>query len=300
VNITRYRAVVERSGFSWSAVWPGYLLAAFASLALMLLLPGGPGRALVAIPVLLGVPGALTLGAVQARRFVDAAAFGGLAVMLGVIWLVFAALVLSAMRIRISAVSVYACLLVACVILAVAAQWRLLRQGSAQPAADVLSAIDEPGGLARLAPWYAAVALLAGAALLGGGALAYVRGPHPAPTGYTWLAWTGMRAHGIVGVGPAGRTLPLQIRHEQPGTGKFRLSAGWASDADGKQHALAAPRTITIGADQTVQVRLTIPQPPGGCAYRVVVTLTALGTAHPRSWSVNVDVRAEGRRGCAS
>lgn len=296
----RYRAAVERSGISWSAVWPGYLLAAFAALALVLLLPGGPGRAVLATPILLGVPGALTLGAVQPRRFVDAAAFGGLAAALGVIWLIFAALILGAMRVRISAVSVYACLLVACVILAAAAQWRLLRQGSAQPAADVLSAIDEPGGLPRRGPWYAAVALLAGAALLAGGALAYVRGPHPVPTGYTWLAWAGVRATGIIPVGPAGLTLPLQIRHEQPGTGEFRLSAGWASDADGKQHALAAPRTVKIGADKTMAARLTIPRPPGGCAYRVVVTLTELDTAHPQSWSVNVDVQAKGRHGCAS
>ena len=297
----RYRGTPERFGFSWSAVWPGYLLAAFAALALvLLLLPGGPGRAVVATPILLGVPGALTLGAVQARRLVDAAAFGGLAAVLGVGWLVFAVLILSAMQVRISAVSVYACLLVASVILAAAAQWRLLRPGGAQPAADVLSAIDEPGGLPRRGPWYAAVALLAGAALLGGGALAYVREPHPAPTGYTWLTWTGVRAQGIIPVGPAGLTLPLQVRHEQPGTGTFRLSAGWASDADGKRHALAPPRTVTIGANKTVVARLTIPRPPGGCAYRVVVTLTELGTAHPRTWSVNVDVRAKGRHGCAS
>jgi len=159
VSIIRYRAVVERSGFSWSALWPGYLLAAFAALGLVLLLPGGPGRALVATPILLGVPGALTLGAVQARRLVDAAAFGGLAALLGVIWLVFAALLLNVLQVRISAVSMYGCLLVTCAILAAAAQWRLLRQGSAQPVADVLGAIDEPGGLPRRGAGYAVVAV---------------------------------------------------------------------------------------------------------------------------------------------
>jgi len=300
VSIIRYRAVVERSGFSWSALWPGYLLAAFAALGLVLLLPGGPGRALVATPILLGVPGALTLGAVQARRLVDAAAFGGLAALLGVIWLVFAALLLNVLQVRISAVSMYGCLLVTCAILAAAAQWRLLRQGSAQPVADVLGAIDEPGGLPRRGAGYAVVALLAGAALLGGGALAYVAGPHPAPAGYTWLAWTGVRTTGPIPVGPAGLTLPLQVRHEQPGTGTFRLSARWVSDADGKQHPLALARTVKIGPDKTMAARLTIPRPPGGCVYRVVVTLTELDTAHPRTWSVNVDVRARGRRVCAS
>jgi hypothetical protein len=296
----RYRTALERSGFSWPAVWPGYLLAVFAALALVLLLPGGPGRAVLATPILLGVPGALTLGAVQARRFVEAAAFGGLAAMLSVIWFVFAALILNAMQVRISAFSVYACLLVVCVILASAAQWRLLRQGSVPPAADVLSAIDEPGGLPRRGPWYAAVALLAGAMLLGGGALAYEQGPHPAPTGYTWLAWAGNRPQGVIPVGQAGLTLPVRIVHELPGTARFRLSAGWASDADGKQHALAAPLTVKVGGDKSTLARLAIPRPPGGCAYRVVVTLTELGTAHPQSWSVNVDVRAKGARRCGS
>ena len=300
----RYRTFVARSGFSWSAVWPGYLLAAFAALALALLAPGGPARAVVTIPVLIGVPGALTLGAIAVRRFVDAVAFGGLAAVLGVIWLAFAALFLNAVQVRISAVSVYACLLVTCVILATVAQWRLLRQGDAEPASDVLSAVSEPGGLPGRAPWYAAVAVLAGAALLGGGTLAYVHGPHPAPTGYTWLAWTGIRGDGVIPVGPAGLTLPLEIKHEQSGTGKYRLTAGWSSGADGKQHALAKPQTIKISADKTVIARLTIPRPAGGCAYRVVVTLTQLGVAHPQSWSVNADVRARppanGKRGCAS
>jgi hypothetical protein len=297
----RYRDALTRAGFSWSAVWPGYLLAAFAALSLVLLMPGGPARAIVALPILLGVPGALTLGAVQARRFVDAAAYGGLAGVLSVIWLVFAALMLNAIHVRIAAVSMYACLLIMCVILAAVAQWRLLRQGSAAPAADVLSATGEQGGLPRRGPWYAAVAVLAGAALLGGGALAYAQGPHPAPTGYTWLAWIGERPDKVLLVGQSGLTLPVQIEHEQPGTETFRLTAGWSS-ATGRHHVLAKPLTVTAGQDTTLTEHLTIPRPPGGCVYRVTVTLTEVGVAHPRSWSVNADVQAEGRRGhgCAS
>jgi hypothetical protein len=300
-----------RSSLSWSAAWPCYLFLAFAALALAAVVPAGPPRAVVAVPILLGVPGALTLGAVQARRSVDAVAFGGLAAVVSAVWLAFAALLLNVVQIRITAGSVYACLLLACAALATVAQLRVRRgfpetrvqeHGSPAAVTDVLSPPDEHSGSAARGARYAAVAVVTGAALLAGGAYAYTRASHPAPAGYSWLAWTGPRAAGVITVGPAGRTLRFQIEHQQPGTAEFRLAADWTGG--GKQYALAAPRIVRLGAGKTVQASLAIPRPPGACAYHVVVTLTKLGGAHPQTWSINADVRADrhpsGPAGCAS
>jgi hypothetical protein len=293
-----------RPSLSWSAAWPCYLFLAFAALALAAVVPAGPPRAVVAVPVLLGVPGALTLGAVQARRSVDAVAFGGLAAVLSVVWLAFAAVLLDVVQIRITAGSVYACLLLACAALATMAQLRVRRgfQETAVIEHDVLSPPDEHKGSAVRGARYAAVAVVTGAALLAGGAYAFVRAPHPAPAGYAWLAWTGPQAAGVITVGPAGRTLRFQIEHKQPGNAEFRLTTDWTGG--GKQYALAAPRIVRLGAGKTVQASLAIPRPPGACAYHVVVTLTELGSAHPQTWSINADVRADrhpsGQAGCAS
>jgi hypothetical protein len=289
-----------RSRLSWPAAWPCYLFLAFAALALAAVVPAGPPRAIVAAPILLGVPGALTLGAVQARRSVDIVAFGGLAAVVSALWLAFAALLLNAARIRITAGSGYACLLLACAGLAIVAQLRIHR--GCRGATDVLSPLAEHSGSPARGARYALVAVVTGAALLAGGAYAYARAPHPAPDGYTWLAWTGQRTAGVITVGPGGRTLSFQIGHQQPGTAEFRLVAGWTGG--GKQHALAPPRIVRLGAGQTIQASLAIPRPPGACAYRVVVTLTELGGAHPQTWSINADVRAArhpgGQAGCAS
>ena len=298
----------SRLRYRWPDAWPCYLLAAFAALALTTIVPGGPARAVLAVPVLLGVPGALTLGAAQARRSVDATAFGALAVVLSVLWLAFATLILTVFKVRISGVSVYACLLLICCALTAAAQWQLRRRAAGEPAvlpadepADVLSVPDEIGAAPKRGAWYAVGGVLAGTALLAGGALAYARAPHPAPAGYTWLAWSGAKANGIITVGARGISLPFEITRQEPGTTEYRLTAGWAGD--GQAHALAAPQTLRVSGDQTVRATLSIPQPPGACAYRVVVTLTELGTARPRSWSVNVGVRAApgagGPAGCA-
>jgi hypothetical protein len=311
-----------RSRLSWPAAWPCYLFLAFAALALAAVVPGGPPRAIVAAPILLGVPGALTLGAVQARSSVDIVAFGGLAAVVSALWLAFAALLLTAVQIRITAGSAYACLLLACAVLAIVAQLRIhrgcrettarergspaavrpLAGASPRAATDVLSPPDEHSGSPARGARYALVAVVAGAALLAGAAYAYARAPHPAPDGYTWLAWTGQRTAGVITVGPGGRTLSFQIGHQRPGTAEFRLVAGWTGG--GKQHALAPPRIVRLGAGQTIQASLAIPRPPGACAYRVVVTLTELGGAHRQTWSINADVRAgrhpSGQPGCAS
>lgn len=299
----------SRLRYRWPDAWPCYLLAAFAALALTAVVPGGPARAVLAMPVLLGAPGALTLGAVQARRSVDATAFGALAVLLSALWLAFATLILTVLKVRISGVSVYVCLLLVCCLLTAAAQRQLHCRAAGERAvlparepADVLSVPDEIGAAPKRGAWYAIGGVLAGSALLAGGALAYASAPHQAPAGYTWLAWSGAKANGVITVGAQGITLPFEITHQEPGTTEYRLAASWTGD--GKAHALAAPRTLRVGGDKTVRATLSIPQPPGACAYRVVVTLTELGTAHPQSWSINAGVRASrgtgGPAGCAS
>jgi Protein of unknown function (DUF1616) len=286
-----------RLPYPWPDAWPCYLLAVFAALALTAATPGGPARAVLAVPVLLGVPGALTLGAAQARRSVDATAFGALAVMLSALWLTFATLILTTLKVRISGVSVYVCLLLVCCVLTAAAQWQLRRRAAREHAvlparepADMLSVPNEIGASPKRGAWYAIGGVLAGAALLGGGALAYASAPHQAPAGYTWLAWSGAHANGVIAVGANGIRLPFAITHQEPGTTEYRLTASWTGG--GKAHALAAPRTLRVGGDKTVWATLSIPQPPGACAYRIVVTLTELGTAHPQSWSINAGVRA--------
>jgi hypothetical protein len=305
----RHNQGSRRLRYRWPDAWPCYLLAAFAALALTAAMPGGPPRAVLAVPVLLGVPGALTLGAAQARRSVDATAFGALAVMLSVLWLAFSTLILTEFKVRISGVSVYVCLLLICCALTAAAQRQLRRRAAGKPAvlpadepADVLSVPDEIGAAPKRGAWYAVGGVLAGTALLAGGALAYAHAPHPAPAGYTWLAWSGAKASGVIMVGAQGAALPFEITHQEPGPTEYRLAATWTGD--GKAHALATPRTLRVSGDKTVRATLSIPPPPGACAYRIVVTLTELGTAHPQSWSINAGVRASrgtgGPAGCAS
>jgi hypothetical protein len=147
---------------------------------------------------------------------------------------------------------------------------------------------------------YAVAALAAGAGLLGGATYSYLHLPHPAPAGYTWIAWSGRQVKGVIAVGPGGTTLPFQIEHYQRGMASFDLTAAWTGTS--QQHALARPVTLHIGPDKTMNGALSIPSPPGACAYRIVVTLTSQGSAHPRSWSINADVRAGTRRqqACAS
>lgn len=292
----------------WPDAWPCYLLAVFAALALTMVLPGGPARAVLAVPVLVGVPGALTLGAARARRSVDATAFGALAVMLSALWLAFATLILAALKVRINGVSVYVCLLLVCCALTAAAQWQLRRRAACEQAAvpapepaDALSVPDEIGASASRGAWYAVGGVLAGVALLAGGVVAYTSAPHRAPVGYTWLAWSGAKPNGVVAVGARGISLPFEITRQAPGATEYRLTASWTGG--GKAHALAPPRTLRV-SDRIVRGTLSIPQPPGGCAYRVVMTLTELGTARRLSRSINVGVRANrgagGPAGCAS
>jgi hypothetical protein len=299
----------QPSRLSWQRAWPGYLLALFAALALAPAVPAGLARAAVTVPILLSVPGALLLGALlafggQARRSFDAVGFGCLAAVLSAVMLAFAALVLNAAQVRITAVSVYACLLVPCAMLAAVVRLRLGRPGPGGDEAAVMGILALPaqdaGRRRGSAVRYAVAALAACGVLLGGAAYGYAKGPRPSPVGYTWLAWTGPRIDGVISVGRSGRTLPFVIRHEQSAAAEFRLTADWTGD--GRQHQLAVPVTVRVGADKTVSGRLAIPQPPGGCAYRLVVSLTEIGAAHAQTWTINADVRrsSPGSAGCAA
>lgn len=299
----------RRSALSWRRAWPCYLLASFAALAVAPAVPAGLARAVVTVPVLLLVPGALLLGALlgfrgQARRSFDAVGFGCLAAVLSALMLAFAALTLNTAQIRITATSVWGCLLVACAMLATAAQLRLRGQrpgGDEAIVTDVLTPPAEDAARPRgSAMRYGVAALAAGVVLLAGAAYGYAKGPRPAPVGYTWLAWTGPRIDGVVSVGQSGLTLPFQIRHEQSAAAEFRLAADWTGG--GRQHQLGRPVTVRVGPDKTVSGSLAIPQPPGGCAYRLVVSLTEIGVAHGQTWSINASVRrsSPGSAGCAT
>jgi hypothetical protein len=317
----------------WRAAWPCWLVALFVVLALARLLPPGYVRTVVALPIFWTVPGALTLGVAFGKRRVPGLTFGFLSVLLSVIWSAFASLILYVLGILITERSTYLCLLVVCVLLAAAAQFRLRREPSAArrragtpaaahrrpgpPAPDVggfdpfefpdtspVSGIPAADGDHPRGPrsaLYVFGALAGGLALLAAGTYTYVHLPHPKAAGYTWLAWSGPQVKGVIPVGAAGTSLPFQIRREEPDTAAFRLTAVWTGSS-GKQHALTKPETVHVGADKTVSGALTIPPPPGGCTYRIVVTLTEMGQAHPRTWSVNADVRNAARRqnACAS
>ena len=240
----------------------------------------------------------------------DAVAFGALAVVLSALWLAFAALILTVFQVRISGVSVYVCLLLVCGVLAAvahaaAAPPRGGRRHACMPGGSQRTCSVSP---TRSAPRRSAAPGMPSAACwpaphcLAAAHSPTRSAPHQAPAGYTWLAWSGAKANGVIAVGAHGIALPFEITHEEPGTTEYRLTASWTGG--GKAHALAAPRTLRVAGVKTVAATLSIPQPPGACAYRVVVTLTELGTARPRSWSINAGVRASlgtgGPARCAS
>jgi hypothetical protein len=285
----------RRAGAWWRTVWPCWLLLIFAGLAVARALPAGPERAVIVAPILLFVPGALALGALLAGQWLRGAWFGCLAAVLSMIWAAFASLALYLLSVPITAESTYSCLLLICTLLAAVAQFRLTKIDA--PAASAED-IRETNAWTRIG--YPLAAIAGGGALLAGGTYTYLHVPHPAPVGYTWLAWSGKKVAGVVPVGGAGITMPFEIEHQQPDAAAFQLTAVWTGT--GQQHALAKPVTFHIGPDNTMRGVLAIPPPPGGCTYRLLVTLTELGQPHPQSWSINADVRhqAQRQRACAS
>ena len=291
--------VARRAGLLLAAAWPCWLLLLFGCLAAADFLPAGYPRALAAAPIVLFVPGALTLGALPGRHRIEGAFFGCLAVALSLCLAVFASLALYALHILITANSTYTCLLVLCAPLAAVAQLRLLRRARTPRDAAGRAPSGRPGAVRRAG--YTLAALGFGAALLGTGTYVYQHAPRPATVGYTWIAWSGPQVTAVIPVGSSGTTLPFQISHQEATADVFRLTAAWAG-ASGAQHSMATPVTLRIGPDKTMNGKLAIPAPPGGCTYRITVTLTQVGPAHPQSWSVNADVRqrAQAQHGCGS
>ena len=291
----------------WLSVWPIWALVGFVGLEAVRLLPAGYARAAVAAPILLIVPGALTLGTVfSVRRRPQAAVFVCYAILLSALWSVFVSLALYGLSVRISASSTYSGLLVVSVVVAVVAQARLLlgRPGRGRRAARKQETPDPDlsddevihtgtSAVVRGKGRYAVLAVVAGAGLLAGGSYAYEHLPKPAPTGYTWMAWTGPRVNGNITIGSAGTELSFQIVHRQSDTTTFRLSAAWAGVPP---RPLAKPLILTIGPNKIFKGRLFVPPLPDGCTYRLVMALTDVRHISPPThetgtWSINADVR---------
>jgi hypothetical protein len=304
--VTRTHKPMRTVKSLWLASWPSWVLVVFAALAATRWLPEGYARAAVAAPILLMAPGSLTLGAVfSACSRPRGASFVCYAALLSVIWTVFASLALNVLGMLIAVGSTFVCLLAVSAALTAVAQARLLfeRPGRGRRAAPKPETVDpdlseaETGSAktreaAKGSAYYGFAAVIAGAALLAGGLYAYERLPHPAPTGYTWMAWSGPRISGPVAIGSTGADLRFQITHHQQGTTTFRLSAMWLGSPP---RTLAKPLTVRIGPDKTFQGMLFVPPLPDGCTYRIVV---ALATApqidplikHSQTWSINADV----------
>lgn len=291
----------------WLSAWPLWMLLVFASLAAIRYLPGGYTRAVVAAPVVLIVPGSLTLGSIFAQsRRPQGTELVCYAVLLSAIWSGFASLVLYVCGILITADSTYLCLIIISAVLTITAEVRLLleRQGAGRRVAPKVEPSDPDTSFAEIADvevqaawttpgYYAILAALAGAILLGGGLYAYDHLPRPTPIGYTSMAWTGPPVKAAISIGPKGKKLTFQIIHHQQGATVFRLSASWLSNPP---QPLARPLNLSIGSDQVFRGSLTVPPLPDGCTYRIVVALTATGqidplTNKPPTWSLNADIR---------
>ncbi len=310
-------SALRRLKLLWLSAWPLWALVVFASLAVDRLLPEGYGRALVAAPVLLLVPGSLTLGAAfSQRRRPQGTMFVCYTALLSVVWSAFASLILYVLHVLITAETTFLCLLIISTALAAVAEARLmLGRGTGRRAAVKPETLDpdlfdaeadevetSATGKGR---YYTVIALVAGISLLAGGLYAYDRLPHPASAGYTWLAWTRPPINGDVDISPTGTRLSFRIVHHQSDTATFRLSAAWQGS---RSRPLAKPLTVSVGPNQTFQGSLFVPPLPDGCIYRIVVVLTAARqsnalTGNQKTWSINADVhdpRKPQKRACAS
>ena len=290
----------------WLRAWPLWTFLLLAALAAARFLPAGYARAAVAGPIVLMVPGSLTLGAVFThRRRPQGLQFGCFAALLSVLWSAFASLALYACGIPIATNSTYICLLITSAFLAIVAGARFMfeRPGEGRRVAHKVEPTDPDFSAAEAddasAPaavkgvgYQAFVAAVAGAGLLAGGLYVYDRLPQPAPTGYTSMAWTGPHINGDLRVDSAGTELHFQIAHHQPGATAFRLTATWVSDPS---RPLAQPVEFSIGAGRTFQGTVFVPPLPDGCVYRITVVLTAIHemnhvTNALQTWSLNADV----------
>jgi hypothetical protein len=291
----------------WLLVWPVLTFIVFASLAVVRMVPTGETRAALAGPILLIIPGSLTLGAVFSRsRRPQGAVFVCYAVLLSVVWSVFASLALYAHGSLITAVNTYWCLLIVTAVLGIVAEARILleRQETGRRVAQKPSALGPDRSEAEISDaetptqssrsaFYAILAVVAGLSLLAGGLYAYDHVAQPTSAGYTWIDWTGRPITGSLAVGPEGTELHFQIVHRQSNTTTFHLSAVWLGSTSSRP--LAKPLNFTIGPQKTFQGTLFVPPLPDGCTYRVAIVLTAMNqidslTKKPQTWSINADV----------
>ena len=286
----------------WLSAWPLLALASFGFAAAARWLPGGYARAVVAAPIIVMVPGSLTLGAifgVGARP--RPAAFLCYSALLGVIWFSCASLVLYALGVLLTTDSMYLCLLAICAALAIVAQARLRGR---QPAVTSAAADnrespnpDRPRPRVLAAPFYAAVAVAAGLSLLAGAVFVQGRFSNLASAGFTWMAWEHPHGTGEYAVGSAGAQLRFEIVHRQARPATFRLSAAWQGGPPG---SLAKPLALRLDPNQTFHAALFVPPLPRGCTYRVVITLSSISQADPltgrtQSWSINAGVHGQGK-----
>jgi hypothetical protein len=288
----------------WRWTWPLWAVAVFASLAAVRLVPVGYVRTVIAAPILLLVPGSLTLGAIFSQRSRPrGTAFLCYAALLGAVWSGFASLALYVGGVSITAANTYGCLLIVSTVLAIAAESRLLfgGTGTGRRVAGQTEALDPDLSDAEITDarasaaartgrgvHYGILAVVAGVSLLVGGLYAYEHLPHPAPVGYTWMAWTGPQVKGPIAISPSGTDLHFQIVHHQRDTATLRLSASWLGNPS---RTLAKSLTVRIGPDQTFQGTLFVPPLPDGCTYRIVVALTTAQRSQPQTWSINANVR---------
>lgn len=303
----------------WLSVWPLWAVLVFAMLAATRLLPAGLARAVVATPILLTVPGSLTLGALFGRHHRPVRlTFFCYTVLISVVWTVFGSLALYLSGILITAVHLYWCLLIISVALGLAAGTRLVldwqgrgRRVATRPdevdpdrsAAEARAAEVPPARTGVLA---VAAAAVVGVGLLAGGGYAFEHHHGPPAPGYTTLSWTRPR---VVDQAPLplsdhGRQLAFQIVHHQPGTTRFTLTATWLGHPS---RSLAQPVSFSIGPDRTYHGSLSVPSLPTGCVYRLVLTLTADHQVDPLTkstptWTINAEVQERGQptRGCAA
>jgi hypothetical protein len=309
--VTATHGYVGRLRSLWLSAWPAWVVALFAALAATRGLPAGYPRAVLALPILLLVPGTLTVCAVFGRKDrPQGTVFMGYAVMLSLVWLGLASLALYVLHILITADSTYSALLVVCTVLASVAQARLLRERRVgSPVTGGPGLPDErprtagnAGPAGKTSTYMVAAAAVAGVALLCGGVYFSDHLPHPAPAGYTELAWTQARDdQSTIAVGPAGAKLSFKVTSHELSPAHFRLSSEWMG-VPGRP--LSKPVSFTLEPNRTLTGTLYVPPPPDQCTYRIVVTLAALGekdtlTGDQPTWSINANIRRPGTSGSA-
>lgn len=289
---------------AWRYAWPFWVLVPLFVLPVANFIHIEYVRTLIVAPVLLLVPGSLTIGVLfEADRRPRGATFTCCSALLGVAWFGFTSLILYVSKFLITAVSTYWCLLVVSVLLALIVQARMLRDNPAlnqrveletdDDGSDFDSVDPDKGTWHQRAGYQVPIALIAGLSLLGGAVYALDHVSSSNPDNFTWIAWTGPKPTQVLNIGSSGRNLPFEIVHHQQGETEFKLNAEWAGNSS---RPLAGPLSLTLGPDQTLRGNVFIPSPATGCVYRIVVALTAVHqidqfTKSPESWTINIDVR---------